>query len=94
MTNKTFCPIMFIGFDPPSKGKRDFRLCMRDCAWYNPSEETCQINVLADLLQNPEIHANDVSDYLGEITSGYTRGGYHEPIGFDDEPGPEYYRPR
>lgn len=51
MANKTFCPIMTIGFGPPEKGKRDMRLCMRDCMWYDAAEENCKINVISDQLE-------------------------------------------
>lgn len=51
MSSKTYCPIMTIGFSPPEEGKRDFRLCMRDCAWYDVSAEKCKINVIAEHLE-------------------------------------------
>ena len=70
MSNKTFCPIMTIGFEPPKEGKRDLRLCMRDCAWYDPAEETCKINVIADRME-----------YIEAALSG---GYAYEPIGFDE----------
>lgn len=51
MGNKTYCPILTIGFGPPEEGKRDLRLCMRDCAWYDVAEETCKLNVIAERLE-------------------------------------------
>ena len=51
MASKIFCPIMTIGFGPPETGKRDLRLCMKDCAWYNVQNEDCILNVMADSLE-------------------------------------------
>ena len=95
MSAKTFCPIMTIGFDPPKEGKRDLRLCMKDCAWYNPTENDCQVNIIANLLAMSELHESDMSDYLGDIACEVSTAGkepQHEPIGFVEEPGFDYYR--
>lgn len=51
MANKTFCPIMTIGFEPPKEGKRDLRLCMKDCEWYDIAEEKCRITTIAENLE-------------------------------------------
>lgn len=96
MSNKTFCPILTIGFDPPEKGKRDNRLCMRDCAWYDPSEEKCYIEIIAEHIQMVELHSSDMSDYLGDIAEKKEEDyeTYSYPSGFDEDPWEDGYRPR
>ena len=87
MASKTFCPIMTIGFDPPEKGKRDNRLCMRDCAWYDPSEDKCCIKIIAEHISMIELHSSDMSDYLGDLVDkGEQDYEYSYPAGFDEEP--------
>ena len=65
MATKDFCPIMTIGFAPPEKGKRDNRLCNRDCAWYNLSEEECIIRTIADHLETIKTLADDIAYNTG-----------------------------
>ena len=89
MANKTFCPIMAIGFDPPEKGKRDNRVCMKDCAWYNVSEERCAISIIAEAVSTSETFLSDIADYLVELTYK-TEEDYDYPAGFDEEP-EDYY---
>lgn len=72
MASKTFCPIMTIGFAPPEEGKRDDRICMKDCAWYNLVEETCNINVIASLLEQMEVHESDTLDAITDLGIGGT----------------------
>ncbi len=67
MSSKTFCPIMTIGFDPPEKGKRDLRLCTKDCTWYNVSEEKCELNVISEYMISINTNISDVSDYLSDM---------------------------
>ena len=69
MTTKTFCPIMTIGFEPPEEGKRDNRICMKDCAWYDIKTQGCKINLLAATLENIEAVMNDISDTLIDAMS-------------------------
>ena len=67
MANKVFCPIMTIGFEPPKKGQRDNRICMKDCAWYNLSEDKCNINVITEHLEMIE----SLTDDMSYMVSGY-----------------------
>lgn len=80
MASKTFCPIMTIGFNPPEEGKRDLRLCKKDCTWYDVSENRCQISIIADNLQALETHTSDISDYIGDMML-YNQGvwDYEDP---------------
>ena len=75
MASKTFCPIMTIGFAPPEEGKRDLRLCMRDCAWYDCADETCKVNKIAENLE-----------YIMAAIEGLGEPEYEpeKPIGFDE----------
>lgn len=72
MTTKTFCPIMTIGFEPPKEGKRDNRICMRDCAWYDVKTQGCKINLISATIENIEAILNEVSD---TITDALSLGG-------------------
>ena len=93
MAAKTFCPIMTIGFDPPGQGKRDNRLCMKDCTWYNVAEETCNLNVIAESIQSIEMHTSDVSDYTADIAMANNIGDdYNEPFELDEETRDYYSR--
>lgn len=67
MSNKTFCPIMTIGFNPPEKGKRDNRLCMKDCAWYDVQGETCRINTIAEAITAIDTQISDIADYAADM---------------------------
>ena len=93
MAAKTFCPIMTIGFDPPGEGKRDNRICMKDCTWYNIIEETCQLNVITATLQEIENHANDIGDYIADIAMEKTlEEDYNYGYSFEfDEKEKDYY---
>jgi len=72
MANKTFCPIMTIGFDPPKEGKRDNRTCMKDCTWYNVAEEKCNLNVIADHLEVISSLADDMTGMMAGCYDDYT----------------------
>lgn len=88
MANKTFCPIMTIGFDKPEKGQRDNRICMKDCSWYNLTEEKCNINVIAEHLEMIESLTDDIADYTGGLTE------YDDHFGYDPRPKTYSYRGR
>lgn len=86
MANKTFCPIMTIGFDAPTKGQRDNRICMKDCAWYNLTEENCNINVIATHLEMIESLTDSIADYTGDYveneTDEFVREASHYSYGY------------
>lgn len=63
MSTRPFCPIMTIGFNPPEEGKRDLRLCMKDCAWYDIADETCKINKIAEHLEYINAALEGVDSY-------------------------------
>lgn len=64
---KNFCPIMAIGFPPPDKGKRDMRVCQKDCNWYNTTEECCNINLIAERLEYLNSITNDIGQMVSEM---------------------------
>lgn len=68
MYNKTFCPILTIGFEPPKKGQKDNRTCMRDCAWYNTAEEKCCIRVITDHLEMLETLTDDMAGVVLDMS--------------------------
>lgn len=74
MSSKTFCPIMTIGFGPPETGKRDLRLCMKDCTWYDIAEEKCKINVISEYLE-----------YIMACVDTPIDGGYYDSYGYHKE---------
>lgn len=78
MSNKTFCPIMTIGFNPPEKGKRDLRLCMKDCAWYDVADDTCKINKIAEHLE----YINAAIDGIGEYYDEFPTDDYEDERSF------------
>ena len=43
--NDSFCPIM-------SAGASKFEKCNKNCQWYNPKANNCDINILADFILN------------------------------------------
>lgn len=79
MASKTFCPIMMIGFNPPEEGKRDMRLCNKDCAWYDIVDETCKVNKIAEQIE-----------YLTATMEGIGEA-YYDPIGISEEPWDDPY---
>lgn len=80
MNKPKYCPLMTIGFSPPKKGEEDLRLCKEDCAWYNLSEENCNINVLTEyaeyIMAAVESPGGSYDDY-GTYEDPWTdRGGF------------------
>lgn len=79
MANKVFCPIMTIGFNPPEEGKRDLRLCMKDCAWYDFNNETCKINVIAEHLEYLISSVDGIGEFYNGDFSAFEGKGYIDP---------------
>ena len=41
-SNKRYCPLFVIGFNPPNEGASyDPRVCVTDCAWYDNGNKQC-----------------------------------------------------
>ena len=76
--SKLYCPILSIGFEAPAKGQRDNRTCMMDCAWYNLSEEKCNINVIAERMENIESFTEDILDVTGGMYPYDDYNGFNE----------------
>ena len=95
MSAKTFCPIMTIGFNPPEKGKRDNRLCMRDCAWYDVQGETCKISIIAEAISNIDTQISDIADYAADVAlqTLTEREFAYDNYEIDKETGAFYDRP-
>ena len=67
--SRPLCPILLIGFPAPEEGKRDFRRCSPECAWYDTNNKTCAVNTATELLTS-------ISSNLAELTYYY---GYADP---------------
>lgn len=71
MNEVKYCPILLIGFDSPAKGKKDMRVCKRDCAWYNSTTEQCCIKDIAEKVET-------IEESVVELEARYELGYFEE----------------